>query len=1049
MAAGGKPGGVRLLCGPYGSGRAACIDGLMRAHWGRAVLLLPTRRHAQQRLENLILESELPGLLGRAVLTFDDFVADLLRAEGKVPRRLGDFERRQLLESALIQVKGNPSLAGLGSVAETHGFVTQMLDIITQVKQAAVDPEQFRAYAAAGRNWLDGVVADVYEAYQSALLDSGVYDVPGMFWEAAVICRHKRPHRMEDIDALLLDGFDDFTPSEFNVLEALRPHVNLLALGLNCDTAPNRSDLYAPPLRTARRIERAFEATIEDFDPPEPETYTQFAAASIFWRDEPLAPPQQLRRNLEIVPCADTVQEVETVGRRIKNLLLEEGVAPHEIAVVYPASGLQAATVRAVFHEFGIPVRVLDQPALWGSSIGAFVLALLEAIDDWQRETVVDVLTSRWFKPGRPHSGAIPALARAASVISGHGEWQARLEALAARIEREAPDAPRVPGVQPALEALLRDIEALQAFDDAFPRQATTAEFIEALKRILEELNLAGAVQNQTVPQIREWEQAALDALSRMLDTWREWSRDDKTSRSAFTSDFRRALQLTAFNPRQPRDAVLCMKAQDVRGLEFGHLFFMGLNEGEFPGPPRTSAVYSQQDLANLARAGIELEGRYAHIEREMLKFHHVLCAARGRLVITWRTVSPRGQEQFPSPYLNDLLELFPGENLQVPMPSANDFVPPLELAASWRDVRNAAFSAAGDASALQPRFPHIELAARIENARHDGSPFGVYDGVLNDREIVARLAKQFGPEHVFSVNQLEIYAKCPFRFFVERILGVEEAELPSSDFDRLLRGAILHDILQKFHQKYHRVPASVIPYEDAVATLGALVEEAFAQQGWRSVNTPSALVGVEKLYARNLLLRYLENARRKPEPQWQPVHFEAAFGRAHAGPECSLVKPDPFCLKTDAGSVLFAGRIDRIDFHENGTECARIIDYKTGQVPQNKDVAGGRSLQGHVYALALEEFLLPGTQCAEVQFLSIGKNKRYTLKSEKLSGNREEVCATICRHLDNLRAARYQPAPGDPDSACPYCPARRACRYEKSRVKRKGADEAAGEAPS
>jgi hypothetical protein len=65
------------------------------------------------------------------VLTFEDFVADLLQAEGKPPERVGDFERRLLLEDALARVSDKPSLAALGPAAETRGFVSQMLRVIT------------------------------------------------------------------------------------------------------------------------------------------------------------------------------------------------------------------------------------------------------------------------------------------------------------------------------------------------------------------------------------------------------------------------------------------------------------------------------------------------------------------------------------------------------------------------------------------------------------------------------------------------------------------------------------------------------------------------------------------------------------------------------------------------------------------------------------------------------------------------------------------------------------------------------------------------------
>lgn len=1039
------PGAVRLLCGPHGSGRAECIDSLMRRHCGHAILLVPTRKHAQRRLENIILGGHLPGLWGRAVSTFEDFVVDLLQAESKPPARVGDFERRLLLQDALARIRDNRSFAAVGAAADTRGFVSQMLRVITEIKQAAVDPDHFRSYVAAARNpnWLDPVVADVYEAYQRALLDAGVYDVPGMFWEAAVVCRDHRPRRMENVDVLLLDGFDDFTLSEFNLLASLRPHVKLLVFGLNCDTDPNRSDLYADPLRTAGRIEHEFGAVVENIEAPEPNTYAEYAAASIFWRDQPMPPPTNLQRDLEIVPCPDVIEELETVCRRIKKLLIDGAAAPGEIAVVYPAVGAHGTMVRAVFGEFGIPVRVLTPPRLWESSVAAFVLALLEAMDEWQRETVVDVLVSPWYLPGRPHVGAIPSLARAASIMSGAEEWRARLEVLAARIKRDGQSGTSLdhtPDAADALHALMAAVDVLRAHDKAFPRQATAREFVDALKRLLQDLKVSEAVRVYPAAEIKAQEEAAFEALLHLLDVWRHWSRDiERVPRAAFTAEFRRALQEVSFHPPQPRDAVVCLDAQEVRHLQFDYVFFAGVNEGELPGPPHISAVYSEQDIENLARAGIELEGRYTHIEREMLRFHHVLCSARKKLVISWRTLSPRGQEDHPSPYINDLIELFPGESVQAPMPRSTDFAPPLDGAFSWRDVRNAAFSAhSADAAALRPKFPRIELAAQMETARHDTSSFGIYDGMLSDEKILEQLRTEFGPQHVFSVNQLETYAECPFRFFVERVLGIEEVEAPTGEFDAIVRGNILHDVLQKFHLKHHQMPACLVPPEEAFAELDELIEEAFHRHAWRSVNSPPAVVEVEKRHAKNLLLRYLHNERVNQEMQWKPTYFEAAFGKACGEAQCSLQAPQPFRLDLDGGPVFFAGRIDRIDVHDSKKDTARIIDYKTSQVPQAKALKEGRSLQLAVYALSLEKLLMPQNQCAEAVFVSISRKDRRRLSRDDTWGRPENVCATIGRYVEGIRAARYAPAPADPDSACAYCSARRVCRYEAGRIERK-----------
>jgi len=96
---------VRLFCGAARSGRARHLDNLMRAHWGRAVLLVPTRQYARRRLEKLILEAGLDGAWGQPVCAFDDFVADMLRANGVEADPIHDVERRLLIEHAVARLR--------------------------------------------------------------------------------------------------------------------------------------------------------------------------------------------------------------------------------------------------------------------------------------------------------------------------------------------------------------------------------------------------------------------------------------------------------------------------------------------------------------------------------------------------------------------------------------------------------------------------------------------------------------------------------------------------------------------------------------------------------------------------------------------------------------------------------------------------------------------------------------------------------------------------------------------------------------------------------
>jgi len=174
---------VQVLCGAARSERAATVDTLLRTHWDRALLVVPTRIYARVRREQVLLESDLPGAWGRRVQAFDELVVNLLEADGVAAATISDVERRLVLEQALARRQQAPAVAALGTVAATSGFAAHMLHVIAALKQAAVEPETFRTRAADRRSPapMDAAVAEVYAAYQEVLQEVGVYDVPGLY----------------------------------------------------------------------------------------------------------------------------------------------------------------------------------------------------------------------------------------------------------------------------------------------------------------------------------------------------------------------------------------------------------------------------------------------------------------------------------------------------------------------------------------------------------------------------------------------------------------------------------------------------------------------------------------------------------------------------------------------------------------------------------------------------------------------------------------------------------------------------------------------------
>jgi ATP-dependent helicase/DNAse subunit B len=1039
-----------VLCGTQRSERAAQLDALVCEHWGASLLIVPRRALADPRSDRLIQKAELPGAWGRRVLTFQDFAAHLLRGERRVVSLIGELERGLILEQAIDHVRNTGELDVLGRAGDTPGFRTHVLRCITQLKQSAIDPPTFRKSLLRKQreHWIDPVVAAVYEAYQDALIDAEAFDEVGLYWQASLLCEHGTPVGLDGIRVIALDGFDDFTPSEFRLVRAVAGHVNTLAFGFNMDPdMPSRQDLYTIPRGTLRRIHKAFPGVQpEVFEESPPSSHTAFAASQVFWRDPPVL-PETLRANITLLPCKDGTHELEAIGRRVKQLL-RDGTAPSDICVVYRYLTGVADSLRAVFAEFGIPITCPQRPALSECAVPRFVTGVLQAFQEWGVDEVLEVLTSPCFAPNgdQADSAAYPLLARLARITGGQRDWRNGLAHLTERLtQSDSPDMEllnsRVSDAGSVTATMKAWLEQVFLLEQNWPHKATLSAYAECLDRMLDQLGVESAVAGWVEQESAAQELDALQVLRALLNRMHGWTAGGAAlSRQEFLATLRAACRDASVGTENEPDGVRCFDAETARYFEFPYVFFAGLNEGEVPAPPHRSAIYSDEDIDDFARIDVVLDDKRKHSDRERLLFAHVLGVAQQELTMSWRSMTGDGKPLLPSPFMADVRELFVDLGLE---PMEVDAAPIFTAVASPRELRNAVALRCGDSDALTSNFPEVAHGLTIEMARYDHKPFGVYDGALNDMAVLDALQDDFGDEHAFSVNQLETYARCPFRFFVERVLNVRDVEAPTGAVDRRDRGSMLHNALQAFHAHYRGRSVATIPGTEARDTMRTALDGAVVRQARRMHGVPKAVLEGEAERLWVLLQRYLDIERELDEQEWGPAHFEVSFGSVPGEAGDSLSVPEPYVLETDAGPIRFSGRIDRVDCSARG---ARIVDYKTGALPNVGDIKEGRSLQLSLYALALEQHLLTGSSCDEALFLRVGSTERREVmqrgvvqkgETEETWMRREEVARTaISRYVTGIRMGQFPP--DSPGGHCVGCSHRRVCRYEEGRIQRK-----------
>ena len=345
------------------------------------------------------------------------------------------------------------------------------------------------------------------------------------------------------------------------------------------------------------------------------------------------------------------------------------------------------------------------------------------------------------------------------------------------------------------------------------------------------------------------------------------------------------------------------------------------------------------------------------------------------------------------------------------------------------------------DASALpfvREGFPALAQGAVAEAAR-DSDVFTAYDGLVPE---AGPILDPRVSGAAASATGLEDLSKCPFRYFLQRGLGldtVDDAE-PNPDvwLDPMTRGSIMHDLYATIMREIRDRQETPDP-----ARHGARLRDlGLAALAAHRALVPPPSDGVYEREERELLhdLALFLKFEAEDCSQRRPIGFEVAFGGATEGE--ALARREPVTI--DLGDGLrfkLRGRIDRLDKLADGTYEA--VDYKTGSAflpgGLSATFAGGRQLQHALYALAAVELLRETDGQARVVGSYYFPTRRGSRERQVRPASTQAQAAEVLRDLFDLLAAGAFVHTPDEDKDCKFCEFSRACGQkaaERGKVK-------------
>jgi RecB family exonuclease len=271
-----------------------------------------------------------------------------------------------------------------------------------------------------------------------------------------------------------------------------------------------------------------------------------------------------------------------------------------------------------------------------------------------------------------------------------------------------------------------------------------------------------------------------------------------------------------------------------------------------------------------------------------------------------------------------------------------------------------------------------------------------------------------------YAVSSLERYLECPFKFFAERVLRLEEDPEDESAMTPKALGIFVHEVFEAFFAEWNRLGKRGI-------TADNLVE---ARAVFRDIVEPllADLPDDEAAVQRTRLLgsaadEGLAEAVFQLEADWQTPVSERLL-------EHELKGEFEIQGEHETRRVSLRGKADRIDLLADQT--FRIIDYKLTRAPERK-----LALQLPIYTICTAQELVQqrGTawELGQAGYIAFGGDRKFVdmlARGKDKEGTLREAQSRLLDTLDAIERGEFPPRPAD-THMCLRCAHAAICRKD------------------
>ena len=744
--------------------------------------------------------------------------------------------------------------------------------------------------------------------------------------------------------SLYFDDFYGFTPQQYTVIAALLRKVDEVWMAL---TMSKREYMGLTPGMSWRDLDSGlFYETLKTYLKLEEQLRTAHIPYRIQWcsRDEanpirhlagqlfriPPAPWPEPADCITLYQASTDGDEADWICRQILHLVREEGYSYGDISVVAgDLEGCRHLLTRRL-EQYGIPAFIDTKADTQANPFIQMLQFLFGMVNTgFSYETVFG-----FFKTGlTPLSLQEIDYLENCALAQGWRGWPKYKTELSALLETED-------GESNFLNAFISFVEGMRGAGQ------TVGERVERLWVFMEALSMETILEEQAgrfhehgaflkeieYRQIYEQFQKILQTLDAVLG-----------DRTVSATDFANLLEVGFAQCHigllpPTLDQLLVGDVSRSRFPEVKVLFIAGFNDNNFQKMQEENGLLTQEERAQAEHMIEMVPTMQNRVFEQQFLLYTLMAKPSDRLYISYGQSDSAGKSRRPSALWTRIGKIFP-HGLGSTSEESDVTLPEPYLAKGEWMTHNAKGAAA---RRWYRRHGFQERLRKLRCAPLEKTP----QEHLEQEEMRALL--DMG-NRMFSITQMERYARCPFSYYLR--YGLTLKERPILQVRPLDDGNVLHEILEEAGEWFAKLWDQGATPESSADMVEDLIAKREAEYGAYQSSS-------RYRYYWSKLKRTAQRAVHIMQEQlkagkFQPKFFEWTFG-AGSGRSARPVE-----IPLDTGETLrLQGKIDRVDILQEEEKCyVRVIDYKSGNTKfAESDIYAGIGLQLPVYLEAAQE---------------------------------------------------------------------------------------------